>query len=332
MNKEKFISFMQNPETLNKESMDELSYLISEFPYCQSAHILLTLSHFKEQSILFDSSLKTTAIYAANRKVLKKHIDRLSTDSSGFIFHDEGIKEKKKTEETPKKENPTPKSNTEEKVPASTEHNNVTKIVENKEAENTIKSNSANSSPKVTETKTTTEFQKEKDQNNIKETPREEKGTIEFKAKSKRIKQQTIPEMEKEPMDIHKSKSIADLKKIVEKRIREIESDKNTKDKKETRAEKPKSNKNDLIDTFIKNQPAISRQKVNFYDAKEVAANSIVDQENIVSETLANIYLDQCHYEKAINIYEKLNLKYPEKSSYFAALIEKARLEDINKK
>ena len=81
MNKESFISFMQKPESLNKASMDELAYLINEFPYCQSAHILLSLNHFKENSILFESSLKTTAIYAGSRKVLKKHIDRISINS-----------------------------------------------------------------------------------------------------------------------------------------------------------------------------------------------------------------------------------------------------------
>ena len=41
------------------------------------------------------------------------------------------------------------------------------------------------------------------------------------------------------------------------------------------------------------------------------------------TETLARIYLDQGYYEQAKHIYSKLLLRYPEKSAYFAALIQK---------
>ncbi|MBQ9547825.1 MAG: hypothetical protein IJV01_01535 [Bacteroidales bacterium] len=41
------------------------------------------------------------------------------------------------------------------------------------------------------------------------------------------------------------------------------------------------------------------------------------------TETLAQIYIDQGYYAQAKEIYSKLSLRYPEKSAYFAALIEK---------
>ena len=46
------------------------------------------------------------------------------------------------------------------------------------------------------------------------------------------------------------------------------------------------------------------------------------------TETLAQIYAEQGYYEQAKRIYSKLILAYPEKSAYFATLIQK--IEEIN--
>jgi len=58
------------------------------------------------------------------------------------------------------------------------------------------------------------------------------------------------------------------------------------------------------------------------FSVKEVAAKSLEEDKSIVSITLAKIYEQQAYFDKAINIYKKLILKYPEKSSFFAGLIK----------
>jgi hypothetical protein len=82
--------------------------------------------------------------------------------------------------------------------------------------------------------------------------------------------------------------------------------------------------KSELIDKFIKNAPRL-RTRSDFFNPNDYAKASAIDRDDIISETLALIYLKQGNAEKAIKIYEKLILKVPDKSTYFAAQIEKIK-------
>ena len=113
-----------------------------------------------------------------------------------------------------------------------------------------------------------------------------------------------------------KKKNLDELMAIINYKIAELERKKTAPKK----AEK-KLSKAEIIDKFIAENPSISRPKQEFFNPISAAQESVIDQENIVSETLATIYEKQGYYAKAISIYEKLKVKYPEKSIIFAGRI-----------
>ena len=78
-----------------------------------------------------------------------------------------------------------------------------------------------------------------------------------------------------------------------------------------------------FVDDFLGKEVKISRPKKEaFFKALDVAKESLIENDDLVTPTLAKVYLEQEHYEKAISAYEKLILKYPKKSSFFAAQIK----------
>lgn len=83
----------------------------------------------------------------------------------------------------------------------------------------------------------------------------------------------------------------------------------------------------EVIEKFIREEPMIQPLQAEKLDLENKARKSSEDQYSLVTETLAKIYTEQGLYPKAIEVYKKLVLKYPEKNAYFAA-----RITELEKK
>lgn len=94
-------------------------------------------------------------------------------------------------------------------------------------------------------------------------------------------------------------------------------------DKKKQENTTDKLKKLEIIDKFIESNPKITPAK----ELAEIPLKPIEvsDTTHLMTETLARVYLEQKKYSKAIQAYEILILKYPEKSIFFAD-----RIKDIN--
>jgi len=90
-------------------------------------------------------------------------------------------------------------------------------------------------------------------------------------------------------------------------------------------SETPTSESRHLIQNFLKGDPGPIRADRKATLKGDFSQSSIREHDGFITDTLAKIYVKQGLVAKAIYAYEKLSLKYPEKSAYFAAQIEKVK-------
>ncbi len=313
MQAKEFINYIKNPNSLEKNSVKELQKLVNDFPYFQSAHLLLSLASKKWDASVYQKSLKKTAIVVTNRSHLFNLIQQFEISNSVIEDSDH---QKLVVEEVLEPIDSTKELN----ILKATEL-----LIENSDSE-------------ISET----EFQ-QKTKPNAEEVLENEiakqvVSAIVEKQMFNLSDTQFLFKQNKEP------ETFTDWLRLIQKSNKQLSAEnildtniENNTDIK-TRLEKGKIITQEsalnkklknlaLIDKIIENSPGQIKIKDDqkFYSPEHNAKESLLENEHLVSETLAKIYALQGSVNKAVRAYEILSLKFPQKSVYFASLIQKLK-------
>ena len=329
MESEKIISYIDHPEQMDQSALPILQDLITKYPYCQTFHLLNAKAQHNTNEIMFDATLRQTAAYAANRKVLYYliHQHNAAVSTVPAIVEQAPVIEAAVELQA---ESIADLSQETSIIPTENILEPVFAEAKNAELPNELSGNIA-------------ELKNLELQNQATEITQTEEGTFSFTQWLQKKSGKTPPvitdqnQVTKTNIRLDTSEEI---KSLIQDEIGELilgnvfsegyfASD-------AALAKKPiVGNQKEvaLIESFIHSgHPKVI--KVN-KDEKVVnlenkARKSALDTQIPVSETLAAIYVKQKLFNKGIEAYEKLSLKYPEKKAYFASLIEEIKSE-INK-
>ena len=140
---------------------------------------------------------------------------------------------------------------------------------------------------------------------------------------------QTFEEEESDSLREELAKTLEDLRAsrghVAEPRS-VVEEEPDAEDISVPRTDVPRTRQQEIIDRFVAANPQITREtSATNENAPDLSAPSSAFQDDLVTENLAEIMLKQGKTDKAVNLYEKLMLKYPEKKAYFAQKIEQLK-------
>ncbi|MBF25362.1 MAG: hypothetical protein CMP49_02445 [Flavobacteriales bacterium] len=86
-----------------------------------------------------------------------------------------------------------------------------------------------------------------------------------------------------------------------------------------------KNKETQLFEEWLSKPAKFQQKNITSNMIKKDITKSTKDNDYLTTETLAEIYIEQGHFRRAIQAYEILCLKYPKKSSFFANQIKKIK-------
>lgn len=313
MRKEELHHLIKNPSQLNEMHLTQINAMIELFPYCSTFHLLRAKALKNIDSYQYDKALKWAAIYTPDRKALYKLINQTGNDY---------VKPEEKSETV------------------------IEVVAEENIPEPLIEINNITSDVSVEEDVVEELINEEViEASNIIEEPTSEEKPLSFTEwlKSRNVNfnnaesfggTSILGEISNSKKPIIRLDTSEEIKPLIQDELGELIVSNVFNEGYLIKAdEKIKSENilgNSLVEQFIKSDHPVVI-KVNKdeipVNTENKAKKSADDAGVPVSETLAQIFVKQKLYSKAIAAYEKLSLKYPEKKIYFASLIEEIKKE-----
>ncbi|PZX93731.1 hypothetical protein DOS84_10045 [Flavobacterium aquariorum] len=317
MNVSSYNYLLNQPEEINEIQTVALEKVLDEFPFFQSARALRLKGLYNQNSYKYNFALKVAAAHTTDRSVL---FDFITSES--FIAIQKKTYEKKIQELLNITVIDSQIVEKEEIAPITTtplEHSILTSIKE------------ANANPAQNNSLFIEKLEIDKNvEQSILDSIKEATPT-----KSEEVTTEAEKNLEiGKPLDFSKSEThsfhqwlqISRIQPI----IRENPKENNSMAKEpESIIDESKKKKAELIDKFIETSPKIPPIKPGVVFTPNIDLNK-EDNSYLMTETLAKVYLEQKKYQKAIQAYEILILKYPEKSSFFADRIKDIKIVQQN--
>ncbi|MBP2831677.1 hypothetical protein J8281_05695 [Aquimarina sp. U1-2] len=319
MNIKELTYLLQNPEKITKAQAQSLEKISDEFPYFQSVRPLLLKALKNQESFRYNQELKITAAYTADRSVL---FDFITSDLFKHPVASNKVKQKRKKDINvvdPQEIKSLPR------IPL-----NDAVTMKMQEAEDVLDP---------------TLFASKGEENINKEEESHAKGSFTTHQERERpidqhqhITPEEILQVDK-PFDFSKKEthSFAEWLKLTstspidqlkdKKEHLSSQNIENTDDVEKTLVQKGKF---ELIDEFIANNPKIQPASKDT-PKRNLAKEHRVSNNELMTETLARVYVAQKNYKKAIQAYHILILKNPEKSGFFADQIRAIQKLQENK-
>jgi hypothetical protein len=332
VNKQEFINYIKDPASLTKEDIPVLDELIQKFPFTSFPYLLKAKIFRDIDSIHFEKQLHLAAAYASDRKKLHElihhhnpltsmHSQPVPIEVESSINNEQLIEEELLITELSESEN-----SAEADLPVNhfdTEHTTIEESFITIEEEINVDEPIINTE-------------------NIPEIPEvindsapvfNHPDSLSFSDWLKHISHKNTGD----PSSVIELDTTEEIRPLIQDELEKLfienvfhegyllEVDHNEHPVVEFKLE---GKQDKIIEEFIKKEPVRRKPEEPIIHPENKAKKSSDEHDIPVSETLATIFITQKLFTKAIAAYEKLSLKFPEKKTYFADLIQKIKEEN----